>query len=79
MSSEVRVYETSAIHPVLVANSPFEKKISTEINLLTEDGQEEQGREGVGANQGPDTLAVFAMNSKGCKDTHEPVRDGCHC
>jgi hypothetical protein len=59
MSSEVRVYETSAIHPVLVANSPFEKKFSTEINLLTEDGQEEQGREGVGATQGPDTLVAF--------------------
>jgi hypothetical protein len=78
MSSEVRVYETSAIHPVLVANSPFEKKFSTEINLLTEDGQEEQGREGVGATQGPDTLVAFVRISKGCEDTHQPVRGSWH-
>ena len=36
----------------------IEKKISTE------DGQEEQGREGVGANQGPDTLVAFVRNSR---------------
>ncbi len=39
--------------------------------------QSEQGREGVGANQGPDTLDTFVRNSKGCEDTHQPVRGGC--
>ncbi len=33
------------------------------------DGQEEQGREGVDTNQGPDTLVAFVRNSKGCEDT----------
>ena len=77
MSSEVRVYETSTIHPVLVANS--QKKNIFQKILSIEDGQTEQGREGVGANQGPDTLVVFVKNSKVFEDTHQPVRDGWHC
>ncbi len=34
---------------------------------------------GLGSTQGRDTLATFVRNSKGCEDTHEPVRDDWHC
>jgi hypothetical protein len=77
MSSEVRAYETSTIHPVLVAI--LKKKTFSKKSFPHEDGQEEQGRGGVGANQGPDTLVAFVRNSKGCEDTHQPVQGGWHC
>jgi hypothetical protein len=35
-------------------------------------GQIQQGREDVGAQQGPDTLAAFVRNSEGCEDTINP-------
>jgi hypothetical protein len=46
------------------------------------DGQKdrsEKGREDVGTNQKPDTLVAFVRNSKGCEDTHQPVRGGWYC
>jgi hypothetical protein len=52
---------------------------STGDSHIGRGGQEEQGREGVGATQGPDTLVAFVSNSKGCEDTYQPVRGGWHC
>ena len=63
MSSEVRVYQTSTIHPVLVANSLKKNKFSHKKKSPGRDGQIEKGREDVGAHQGADTLAAFVRKS----------------
>jgi hypothetical protein len=56
----------------------LKKKGGGEIRKkITRQAEQWESREGRSRfNQGPDTLTVFVRNSKGCEDTHEPVRDG---
>ena len=61
MSSEVRVYQTSTIHPVLVSNS--KKTNFPQKKITLRDGQIEKGREDVGAHEGGDTLTAFVRKS----------------